>query len=114
MYHANIFLQFVNIGGSRVVLVSINYRLGPLGYLSLEEIYNEDPSNYPSYGGMNGILDQITALKWIQRNIGDFGGDKNKVTIFGESAGGLSTCYLLVSPLAKGLFHQVIDISGAW
>lgn len=93
-----------------VVLVSINYRLGPLGFLALRELENEFPDQ-PGAGNY-GLLDQIAALQWVRANIRGFGGDPERVTIFGESAGGLSTCALIVSPLARGLFHRAIMQSG--
>jgi para-nitrobenzyl esterase len=92
-----------------VVLVSINYRLGPLGFLAHPKLSEESPEHV---SGNYGTLDQIAALKWVQRNIGRFGGDPGNVTIFGESAGGVSCGVLLVSPLAKGLFHRAILESG--
>lgn len=93
-----------------VVLVSINYRLGPLGFLAMREFSGEHP-DHPSAGNY-GLLDQIAALQWVRANIAAFGGDPARVTIFGESAGGLSTCALLASPLARGLFHRAIMQSG--
>jgi carboxylesterase type B len=88
-----------------VVVVTINYRLGILGFLRLED---------PSLGvpGNAGMKDMVMALKWVQRNIDKFGGDPNNVTIFGESAGGVSTHLLLLSPMSKGLFHKAIAQSG--
>ncbi len=94
-----------------VVVVTINYRLGPLGFLAHPLLTEESP-NHSS--GNYGMLDQIEALKWVQRNIEAFGGDKNRVTIFGESAGGISVCDLMVSSLANGLFHRVISESGPY
>ena len=92
-----------------IVLVTINYRLGALGYLShamlREESAQKSSGNY-------GTLDQIAALKWVQKNIGAFGGDPGRVTIFGESAGSWSVNHLMASPLAKGLFHRAIGESG--
>jgi para-nitrobenzyl esterase len=85
-----------------VVVVSFNYRLGALGFLNLPGI----PPNI-------GILDQISALKWIRENIKVFGGDANNITIFGESAGGMSAAILLTIPTARNLFHKVIIESGA-
>ena len=85
-----------------VVLVSINYRLGPYGYLSLPELSAESPNGA---SGNYGFLDQIAALKWVQENVAAFGGDPDRVTIFGESAGGTSVHMLCASPLAKGLFQ---------
>uniref|UniRef100_A0A336K8D2 Carboxylic ester hydrolase n=1 Tax=Culicoides sonorensis TaxID=179676 RepID=A0A336K8D2_CULSO len=87
-----------------VILVTINYRLGPLGYLSLD--IEEAPGNA-------GLQDQILALKWVQRNIDGFGGDPDRVTIFGQSAGAVSTDALMISPAAKGLFSRVISQSGS-
>jgi para-nitrobenzyl esterase len=94
-----------------VVLVSINYRLGPLGFLAMREFAGEAP-DHPSAGNY-GLLDQIAALQWVRDNIAAFGGDPERVTIFGESAGGRSVCALLTSPLARGLFHRGIIQSGA-
>jgi para-nitrobenzyl esterase len=93
-----------------VVLVTINYRLGPLGYLAHPELTAES-ANHSS--GNYGVLDQIAALKWVQKNIAAFGGDTSRVTIFGESAGSWSVNVLAASPLAKGLFHRAIGESGA-
>lgn len=92
-----------------VVLVSINYRVGPLGFLALPELSAESPHHV---SGNYGLLDQIAGLRWIQNNIAAFGGDSNRVTIFGESAGGISVSMLCASPLAKGLFHGAISESG--
>lgn len=92
-----------------VVLVTVNYRLGPLGYLAHSELTAESP-NHSS--GNYGVLDQIAALKWVQKNIATFGGDPGRVTIFGESAGSWSVNVLVASPLAKGLFHRAIGQSG--
>lgn len=92
-----------------VVLVTINYRLGPLGYLAHPELTTES-ANHSS--GNYGVLDQIAALKWVQKNIAAFGGDPNRVTIFGESAGSWSVNALVATPLAKGLFHRAIGESG--
>lgn len=87
-----------------VVLVTLNYRLDVFGYVSTED--DVMPGNY-------GMLDQIAALKWVQRNIAGFGGDPNTVTVFGESAGASSVSLLVMSPLAKGLFHRAIQESGS-
>jgi Carboxylesterase type B len=92
-----------------VVLVNITYRLGILGFLAHPEL-SKETANHVS--GNYGLLDQIAALKWIKKNIAAFGGDPNKVTIFGESAGGISVSMLAASPLAKGLFEGVISDSG--
>ncbi|XP_050959568.1 uncharacterized protein LOC127160965 isoform X2 [Labeo rohita] len=86
-----------------VVVVLIQYRLGLLGFFSTGD--EHAPGNY-------GFLDQIAALKWVQENIHSFGGDPGSVTIFGESAGGVSVSSLILSPLASGLFHRAIAESG--
>lgn len=87
------------------VVVSINYRLGVLGYLAHPDLSAESPVGV---SGNYGLMDQIAALGWVQRNISAFGGDPANVTIAGESAGGLSVMYLMASPLARGLFHRAI------
>ena len=92
-----------------VVVVSLNYRLGWLGYFDFPAFAAEHPGE-PS--GNFGLLDQIAALKWVQHNIAAFGGDPANVTIFGESAGGMSVNDLMVSPLARGLFAKAISESG--
>ena len=92
-----------------VVVVTINYRLGPYGFLAHPALSGEDPHHS---SGNYGLLDQIAALKWVQENIAAFGGDPDKVTIFGESAGGWSVCNLLASPPAAGLFHRAVIQSG--
>lgn len=92
-----------------VILVSINYRVGSLGFLAHPELSAESPEHV---SGNYGLLDQIAGLKWVQRNIAAFGGDPEKVTIFGESAGGISVSMLCASPLAKGLFRGAISQSG--
>ncbi|RZJ02089.1 MAG: carboxylesterase family protein [Brevundimonas sp.] len=88
-----------------VVVVSINYRLGVLGYLAHPDLSAESPAGI---SGNYGLMDQIQALQWVQRNIGAFGGDPANVTIAGESAGGLSVMYLMASPPARGLFARAI------
>lgn len=90
--------------GKGVVLVSINYRLGPLGYLAHPALSREAGGESGNYG----FLDQIAALQWVKRNIASFGGDPDNVTIFGESAGGTSVHALMASPLAAGLIHRAI------
>ncbi|MDG2221177.1 MAG: carboxylesterase family protein [Rubripirellula sp.] len=90
---------------SGVVFVSVNYRLGPLGFLAHPGLSAESPN---MCSGNYGILDQIEALKWIHENIAAFGGDPENVTIFGESAGGTSVAVLCASPVANGLFHRAI------
>lgn len=92
-----------------VVLVSINYRLGALGYLAHPGLSAESEDGV---SGNYGLLDQIAALEWVERNISAFGGDPDNVTVFGESAGALSVEYLLASPRARGLFDKAIVQSG--
>jgi para-nitrobenzyl esterase len=92
-----------------VVLVSLNYRVGPLGFLAHPDLSAESPQHV---SGNYGLLDQIAGLRWVQKNIAAFGGDPGKVTIFGESAGGISVSMLCASPLAKGLFRGAISQSG--
>ena len=95
-------------GAKDVVLVSINYRLGVFGFLCHPELSAESPHHV---SGNYGILDQIESLKWIKKNIAQFGGDPNNVTIFGQSAGGGSVRTLCESPLARGLFHKAVIMS---
>lgn len=92
-----------------VVVVAVAYRVGILGFLAHPELSAESPNQV---SGNYGLLDQIAGLKWVQENIAAFGGDPNKVTIFGESAGGISVSMLCASPLAKGLFSGAISQSG--
>ena len=99
-------------GEKDVVVVLINYRLGLLGWFSHNSI-RETSSNPEDASGNFGTLDIIAALKWVQSNIAAFGGDPNRVTIFGESAGGRNVYSMLASPLAKGLFHGAISQSGS-
>jgi para-nitrobenzyl esterase len=99
--------QFARRG---VVLVSINYRLGALGYGVFRDLIGEFPDQ-PGAGNY-GLLDQVAALRWVRDNIAAFGGDPANVTVFGESAGGVSTCALLASPLARGLLTRAIVQSG--
>ena len=91
------------------VVVTLNYRLGPFGFLAHPALASESPHHA---AGNYGLLDQIAALQWVQRNIARFGGDPSRVTIFGESAGGMSVGSLIASPLAKGLFQRAILESG--
>ena len=93
-----------------VVLVTINYRLGVMGYMAHPSLSKSDPNGV---SGNYGTLDQIAALEWVQKNINSFGGDPNNVTIFGESAGAWSVTELMATPLAGGLFHKAIGQSGA-
>ena len=92
-----------------VVVVTLNYRLGPFGYLAHPLLTAESANNA---SGNYGVLDQIAALQWVQRNIEGFGGNPDRVTIFGESAGSWSVHSLVATPLAAGLFHGAIGQSG--
>lgn len=92
-----------------VVLVSIAYRVGQLGFLAHPELSAETTNRV---SGNYGLLDMIAGLEWVRKNIAAFGGDPDKVTIFGESAGGIAVSMLCASPLAKGLFHGAISQSG--
>jgi para-nitrobenzyl esterase len=92
-----------------VIVVTINYRLGTLGFFAESQIDAEGHEN-----GNYGFMDQQFALKWVQKNIAGFGGDPKRVTIFGESAGGQSVYANVASPTAKGLFHGAISESGSY
>jgi para-nitrobenzyl esterase len=98
--------RFVRHG--EVVVVTINYRLGPLGFLYLDELFD----GFSGSGNL-GIADQVAALEWVRDNIAHFGGDPDNVTIFGESAGAGSVGTLLGAPSARGLFHRAVLQSGA-
>lgn len=98
-----------NLAKKGVVVVTINYRLGPFGFFVHPLLSKEIPQHV---SGNYGLLDQIAALKWVQRNIALFGGDPNNVTIFGESAGAQSVSLLMISPLSTGLFKHAIAESG--
>jgi para-nitrobenzyl esterase len=91
-----------------VVLVTINYRLGVLGFLDLSEVGGEANESNANHG----LLDQIAALRWVRDNIERFGGDPQNVTVFGESAGGISISCLMAMPRARGLFRRAIVMSG--
>jgi para-nitrobenzyl esterase len=91
-----------------VAVVTINYRLGPFGWLAHPAFAEGEPASSGNYGA----ADQVFALEWVKQNIGAFGGDPSKVMIFGESAGGQNVCTLLASPLAKGLFSSALVESG--
>jgi para-nitrobenzyl esterase len=91
-----------------VVLVTINYRLGALGFLATADLAKEANGAAGNYG----LLDMVAALQWVKANIKNFGGDPGNVTIFGESAGSFAVSTLMVSPMAQGLFHKAIGESG--
>lgn len=95
--------------GADVVVISLNYRLGLFGSLALPELQAEDTLG--AVGNM-GLLDQIEALRWIKANAAAFGGDPEQITVFGESAGGISVCALMGAPLADSLFQRAIIESG--
>ncbi|MCZ6508884.1 MAG: carboxylesterase family protein [Acidobacteria bacterium] len=97
-----------------VVVVTINYRLGPMGFLAHPVLTAESDEGS---SGNYGLLDQVAALEWVRDNVAAFGGDAGNVTIFGESAGSWSVNYMVATPLARGLFHRAIGESGgnfAW
>lgn len=98
------------LAAAGVVLVSVNYRLGPLGFLAHPLLADE--SSHASSGNY-GLLDKIAALNWVRDNIAQFGGDPANVTIFGQSAGSQSVCSLMTSPLARGMFHKAIGQSAS-
>ncbi len=95
---------------ANMVVVTINYRLGPMGWFIHESIEDDDPLNS---SGNYGTLDIIKSLKWVKKNIADFGGNPRNVTIAGESAGGYNVMSLIISPAAAGLFHKAVSQSGA-
>jgi para-nitrobenzyl esterase len=96
-------------GRTGAVVVTLNYRLGPLGYLAHPGLGAENAENR---SGNYGLLDQLLALRWVQDNIAQFGGDPSRVMIFGESAGAVNVGLLLISPLAEGLFSRALMQSG--
>ncbi len=97
------------LAAKKVVMVSVNYRLGVFGFLAHDDLDSEG-----SVSGNFGIQDQLAALNWVRANIARFGGDPGNVTLFGQSAGAHSVGLLMTSPLAKGLFHRAIGESGAF
>ena len=98
------------LAASGVVAVSLNYRLGPLGFMAHPALAREDRQQVSGY---YGLADQVAALKWVQQNIAAFGGDPENVTVFGESAGGGNIAALMRMPSASGLLHRAIIQSGA-
>ncbi|MFF9864643.1 carboxylesterase/lipase family protein [Streptomyces sp. NPDC013953] len=93
-----------------VVVVTVNYRLGALGFLAHSALSAESGDHA---SGAYGLMDQQAALRWVRRNIGAFGGDRNRVTLGGQSVGSADTCLHIASPTAKGLFHRAIQQSGS-
>ena len=92
-----------------VILVTINYRLGVFGFLALPDLAVEPGGSSGNYG----LMDMVAALKWVKSNIGAFGGDASRVTIFGESSGSFAVSTLMAIPSARGLFHRVVGQSGS-
>lgn len=90
-----------------VIAVTLNYRLGPLGFLCLPELEQE-----AGHTGNYGLFDQLTAIRWVRENIAAFGGDPDKITIMGQSAGAMSVQQLVLSPLTQGLVHRAVTSSG--
>ena len=107
--HSRIF-DGTSLASQGVVLVTINYRLGPFGFLA--HPWLADESSHAAAGNY-GLLDKVAALNWVRDNIAQFGGDPGNVTIFGQSAGSQSVCALMASPLSRGLFHKAIGQSAA-
>src|SRR5262249_41484462 len=96
----------------RVIVVTVNYRLGPFGWFRNAALRGEGTSEADRSGNF-GTLDLVRALEWVQENVAAFGGDPNRVTIFGESAGGVNVFTMLQLPGAHGLFHRAIVESGS-
>src|SRR6202040_4055547 len=96
-----------------VVLVAMNYRLGPLGFFAHPALTAEAPRHQPLVN--YGLMDLIAALRWVKRNIAAFGGDPANVTLFGESAGGEDILQLMATPSARGLFSKaIVQSGGGW
>ena len=109
---ANLYTYASRLAGpERMVLVTVNYRLGVLGWFHHPALHAADASAEDRSGNY-GTQDLVAALRWVQRNIAAFGGDPGRVTIFGESAGGINVMTLMLTPLARGLFHRAISQSG--
>lgn len=102
--------MFIPLTPERVALVSV-YAVGPLGFLASTEIAGEAISRGAN-GGMNGLRDVIAAIHWLKEHVHAFGGDPERITVMGESSGGIATCTLSVSPESAGLFHRAIVQSG--
>ncbi|MBN2168452.1 MAG: carboxylesterase family protein [Actinobacteria bacterium] len=101
-----------NLASRGFIVVTLNYRVGPLGFLSLPELSDESTEGS---SGNYGLMDQIAALQWVQSNIEAFGGDRECVTLFGESAGAVSICFYLLGPAAENLFqHAIVESAPLW
>jgi para-nitrobenzyl esterase len=100
----------VALSARGVVVVTVNYRLGALGFLSHPALSAESADHA---SGDYGLMDQQAALRWVRSNIGAFGGDRTRVTLAGQSAGSVDTCLHITSPTAKGLFHRAVQQSGS-
>src|SRR6185295_12797464 len=100
--------QLARLG--QVIVVTLDYRLGPMGFLAHPALTKESPLHT---SGNQALLDHVQALRWLRANAVHFGGDPDRVTLFGESAGSATTCALLGSPLAAGLFQRAILQSNA-
>lgn len=98
-----------NLAKQGVVVVTLNYRLGRLGFFAHPALDKEHPNELKAN---YGLMDTLAAMKWVKANAARFGGDPNNITIFGESAGGISVNYLMLTPAAKGLFHKAVMESG--
>ncbi len=109
MSHDTIF-DGARLASQGVLVVTVNYRLGPFGFLAHPALAAESSHNS---AGNYGLLDKIAALNWVRDNIAQFGGNPDNVTIFGQSAGSQSVCALMASPLSKGLFHKAIGQSAS-
>ena len=108
---AHVYDPSILVSQHKVIVVTIQYRMGPLGWFRHPSLHNSD-SSMLDISGNYGTLDTIKALEWINKNIESFGGDQNNVTVFGESAGGHNAAAIFASPLAEGLYHKVIVQSG--
>jgi para-nitrobenzyl esterase len=105
MNHGETLYSGRKLAGGGVIVVTLNYRLGPFGFLAHPLLRRESPRGIC---GNYGLLDQLAALRWVRENIDSFGGDSSRITLFGQSAGAASICYLMVNPLAKGLFQRAV------
>lgn len=94
-----------------ILTATVNYRMGPLGFLPFAELAKE-PTSKGANGGMNGLRDVIAAIRWLKTHLKAFGGDPDRITVMGESSGGIATCTLSLSPESAGLFQRAIVQSG--